>query len=145
LTKCSRIRVLADEGPEEKCRFLRPVGELLDGSTVGVATPYVVSFSDDGKLRSQWEKCGDGGIGFSIAFDLRQSSTLFGEGTSVLKIAYDPTVQPNISSATIEEHWNVPCGGSHCAASRGLLVRRLLKKKALKATVELNSFFFFFY
>ena len=103
----SRIRALADEGPEEKCRFLRPVGELLDGSTVVVATPYVVSFSDDGKLRSQWEKYGDGGVGFSIAFDLRQSSTLFGEGTSVLNIAYDPTVQPDILSATIEEHWNV--------------------------------------
>src|ERR1035438_7607556 len=101
------INALVDQGPKKKVQFLRGAAKCLGNAFARGATPYVVSFSDDGRLPKQWKEYGDGGAGFSIAFDLARSSNLFGEGTSVLKITYDAAVQGDILSSTIEEFWNV--------------------------------------
>ena len=97
---------LVKKGPEKKARFLRSAKKLLD-EALKRATPYVVSFCDVGNLLSQWREYGDRGSGFSIGFDLEKLSTLFGGGTSVLKVTYDPEVQRDILSATFEEYWNI--------------------------------------
>lgn len=88
----NRVRDLIntlDEKESEKKRFLRNAMDLLGGAFVG-APPYVVSFCDLGNLLSQWRAYGDGGAGFSIAFDCKELSKLFVQGTSVLPITYDP-------------------------------------------------------
>jgi Protein of unknown function (DUF2971) len=104
---CDLLDGLVKKGPEKKERFLRSARKLLDKAIIGGVTPYVVSFCDMGDLLSQWREYGDRGAGFSIAFDFEKLSVLFGDGTSVLKITYDPAVQREILSATIEQYWSV--------------------------------------
>jgi hypothetical protein len=108
---------LVEEGPEKKGRFLLSARELLDEAFKGEgAAPYFVSFCDLGNLLSQWREYGDRGSGFSIGFDLVRLSALFGPGTSVMKIAYDPEIQRDVLSATFEEYWNILLRWQHKCA-----------------------------
>src|SRR5258706_2326348 len=86
---CDLLDCLVKKGPEEKGRFLLGARDLLDKAFEGEGlAPYIVSFCDLGNLLSQWREYGDRGSGFSIGFDFKRLSALFGISKPV-KITYD--------------------------------------------------------